>query len=112
MRGPRQRQHVERTRRDRIDGKHLFAHALEQIDEIGRFMAADRVTGNAGGHRDAEGRPTVTVAVTNTGDRPVQVGSHYHFVEVNPALDDGNATAELAVDLVESLFGKSTLMRD
>ncbi|MCW5581701.1 MAG: arginase [Luteimonas sp.] len=33
-------------------------------------------------------------------------------VEVNPALDDGNATAELAVDLVESLFGKSTLMRD
>lgn len=33
-------------------------------------------------------------------------------VEVNPALDAGNATAELAVDLVESLFGKSTLMRD
>jgi arginase len=34
------------------------------------------------------------------------------IVEVNPILDDGNATAELAVDLVESLFGKSTLMRD
>ena len=33
-------------------------------------------------------------------------------VEVNPALDDKNITAELAVDLVESLFGKSTLMRD
>jgi len=33
-------------------------------------------------------------------------------VEVNPALDNRNATAELAVDLVESLFGKSTLMRD
>lgn len=33
-------------------------------------------------------------------------------VEVNPALDDRNSTAELAVDLVESLFGKSTLMRD
>ncbi|HVI60404.1 MAG TPA: arginase [Luteimonas sp.] len=33
-------------------------------------------------------------------------------VEVNPILDAGNATAELAVDLVESLFGKSTLMRD
>ena len=33
-----------------------------------------------------EGRPTVEVAVTNTGDRPIQVGSHYHFAEVNPAL--------------------------
>ncbi len=33
------------------------------------------------------GRPTLTVAVTNTGDRPVQVGSHYHFYEVNAALD-------------------------
>jgi urease subunit beta len=33
------------------------------------------------------GRPTVTLAVTNTGDRPVQVGSHYHFFEVNAALD-------------------------
>jgi len=34
------------------------------------------------------------------------------IVEVNPALDAGNRTAELAVDLVESLFGKSTLMRE
>lgn len=34
------------------------------------------------------------------------------IVEVNTALDQGNVTAELAVDLVESLFGKSTLMRD
>jgi arginase len=34
------------------------------------------------------------------------------IVEVNPALDQRNATAVLAVDLVESLFGKSTLMRD
>lgn len=32
------------------------------------------------------GRPTVEVTVTNTGDRPVQVGSHYHFFEVNEAL--------------------------
>jgi urease beta subunit len=33
-----------------------------------------------------EGLDTVTLLVTNTGDRPVQVGSHYHFFEVNPAL--------------------------
>jgi arginase len=34
------------------------------------------------------------------------------IVELNPALDHRNGTAVLAVDLVESLFGKSTLMRD
>ncbi len=32
------------------------------------------------------GRATVTVTVANTGDRPIQVGSHYHFFETNPAL--------------------------
>ena len=32
------------------------------------------------------GRRTLTVVVANAGDRPVQVGSHYHFYEVNPAL--------------------------
>jgi urease subunit beta len=33
------------------------------------------------------GGTTVTVSVANRGDRPVQVGSHYHFQEANPALD-------------------------
>ncbi len=33
-----------------------------------------------------EGRAKVTVNVANTGDRPIQVGSHYHFYETNPAL--------------------------
>jgi urease subunit beta len=33
------------------------------------------------------GRPRVTVTVRNTGDRPIQVGSHFHFFEVNRALD-------------------------
>ena len=32
------------------------------------------------------GRRTVTITVANTGDRPIQVGSHYHFFETNPAL--------------------------
>jgi urease subunit beta len=32
------------------------------------------------------GRKTVTLSVTNGGDRPIQVGSHYHFFETNPAL--------------------------
>ncbi len=32
------------------------------------------------------GRPTATLSVANTGDRPIQVGSHFHFFETNPAL--------------------------
>lgn len=32
------------------------------------------------------GRPTATVKVANSGDRPIQVGSHFHFYETNPAL--------------------------
>ncbi|PWI33325.1 urease subunit beta [Vibrio albus] len=33
------------------------------------------------------GRKTVSISVVNHGDRPIQVGSHYHFYETNPALD-------------------------
>ncbi len=39
------------------------------------------------------GRETVTLRVENTGDRPIQVGSHYHFFEVNPALQFNRAGA-------------------
>jgi urease subunit gamma/beta len=39
------------------------------------------------------GRATRQVAVANTGDRPIQVGSHYHFFEVNPALEFDRAQA-------------------
>ncbi|HKT74618.1 MAG TPA: urease subunit beta [Steroidobacteraceae bacterium] len=46
----------------------------------GEVLAADgEITLNAD-------RATLEVPVANTGDRPVQVGSHYHFFEVNPAL--------------------------
>lgn len=34
-----------------------------------------------------EGRAPITLLIANTGDRPIQVGSHYHFAETNPALD-------------------------
>ena len=43
------------------------------------FPAAGEIELNAG-------QPTVTIEVANTGDRPIQVGSHYHFYETNPAL--------------------------
>jgi urease subunit beta len=39
------------------------------------------------------GRPVLTVRVINTGDRPVQVGSHYHFAEANRALSFDRAAA-------------------
>ena len=40
-----------------------------------------------------DGRATVTLTVANRGDRPIQVGSHYHFVETNRALDFDRAQA-------------------
>lgn len=43
------------------------------------FIRPGEITLNAG-------RKTVTLTVANTGDRPIQVGSHYHFFETNPAL--------------------------
>ena len=43
------------------------------------FIKDGEITLNAG-------RKTVTLTVANSGDRPIQVGSHYHFFETNPAL--------------------------
>jgi urease subunit beta len=40
-----------------------------------------------------EGKDVVRLRVENTGDRPIQVGSHYHFAEANPALDMDRKTA-------------------
>jgi urease subunit beta len=47
-----------------------------------------------------QGRETVTLKVANTGDRPVQVGSHYHFFETNAALDfDRGAARGFRLDI-------------
>ena len=40
-----------------------------------------------------EGVEQISITVANTGDRPVQVGSHYHFAETNPALEFDRETA-------------------
>jgi urease subunit beta len=46
------------------------------------------------------GLPTVTVTVANTGDRPIQVGSHYHFYETNTALAfDRGKTRGMRLDI-------------
>jgi urease subunit beta len=39
------------------------------------------------------GRECVSISVANTGDRPIQVGSHYHFAETNPALSFDRSSA-------------------
>ena len=47
-----------------------------------------------------EGGDALVLMVANTGDRPVQVGSHYHFAETNPALDfDRNAARGMRLDI-------------
>lgn len=60
----------------------------------GEIIAADgEIEFNAGAE-------TVTIHVANTGDRPVQVGSHYHFFETNPALDfDRGAARGMRLDI-------------
>jgi urease subunit gamma/beta len=63
------------------------ADALADTLEPGAIIAAEgTIELNAG-------RPKVTLRVVNTGDRPVQIGSHYHFFEVNKALEFDRASA-------------------
>jgi len=46
------------------------------------------------------GKPVLTITVSNTGDRPIQVGSHYHFYEVNSALSfDRELTRGMRLDI-------------
>jgi urease subunit gamma/beta len=69
------------------------AVALDQAT-VGRVLTGDgEIELNAG-------RPTIALAVTNRGDRPIQVGSHYHFVETNRALDfDRSAAYGMRLDI-------------
>ena len=52
---------------------------------LGGFVPGEIITAKGDIELNA-GQPTVTLKVANTGDRPIQVGSHYHFFETNPAL--------------------------
>ena len=81
-------------------------HVSFDVDMLDPAIAPGTGTRVPGGvnYREAQ---LIMEMVADTG----RMGS-LDVVEVNPALDKRNATAKLAVDLVESLFGKSTLMRD
>ncbi|WP_028919391.1 arginase [Pseudoxanthomonas suwonensis] len=103
---------------DEIGMKAVMQQALEGVDEDTHLHVSFDVdfldpgiapgvgTTVPGGvnYREAQ---LVMEMIADTG----RMGS-LDIVELNPVLDDHNMTAELAVDLVESLFGKSTLMRD
>lgn len=95
---------MEEALEDLDDATHL--HVSFDVDFLDPSIAPGVGTTVPGGpnYREAQ---LVMEMIADTG----RMGS-LDIVELNPALDNHNGTAELAVDLVESLFGKSTLMRD
>ena len=59
---------------------------------------------DAGDHTLNPGRRTITLVVENAGDRPIQVGSHYHFAETNAALRiDRDAARGMRLNIPSSL---------
>ncbi|SRR6266540_1234690 len=73
------------------DGTKLVT--VHQPIPVGREVGIGAVETVAGQLELNPGRATVRLEVANTGDRPIQVGSHYHFFEVNPALRFDRAAA-------------------
>jgi urease subunit gamma/beta len=59
----------------------------QPIPSSGRRIPGEVLVADAAPIELNVGRETVTLEVSNTGDRPIQVGSHYHFFETNPALE-------------------------
>ena len=90
---------------DGVDGD-THVHVSFDVDFLDPSIAPGVGTTVPGGpnYREAQ---LVMEMIADTG----RMGS-LDIVELNPVLDTRNETARLAVDLVESLFGKSTLMRD
>jgi arginase len=95
---------MEQALQDVDDNTHV--HVSFDVDFLDPSIAPGVGTTVPGGpnYREAQ---LVMEMIADTG----RMGS-LDIVELNPALDHRNETAKLAVDLVESLFGKSTLMRD
>ena len=67
-----------------VDGRDKLGHDTEQ-NEAPKMIPGELFIKDGEIELNA-GRKTVTLTVANTGDRPIQVGSHYHFFETNPAL--------------------------
>ena len=99
---------MKRAMEEALDGmdENTHLHVSFDVDVLDPAIAPGTGTTVPGGvnYREAQ---LMMEMIADSG----RLGS-LDIVEVNPVLDDRNVTAELAVDLVESLFGKSTLMRD
>ncbi|HEX8323110.1 MAG TPA: urease subunit beta [Tepidisphaeraceae bacterium] len=81
-------------------GSFLPVPSLELFPAMSETMAAGEVICLPGEIELNAGRPTVSLDVVNLGDRPVQVGSHYHFGETNPQLQfDRTAAAGKRLDI-------------
>ena len=76
-----------------VGGKHRWQYGPTKTAARGGPVIPGELFVAAGDIVLNEGRETVTVTVANTGDRPIQVGSHYHFHETNDALDFDRAAA-------------------
>lgn len=74
-------------------GSFLPVPSTDVFEATNESVAAGNVMCLPGEIELNAGRPTVTIDVMNLGDRPVQVGSHYHFGETNPQLQFDRATA-------------------
>jgi urease subunit gamma/beta len=74
-------------------GSFLPVPELSRFAEVPQTLLAGEVTTAAGSITLNEGRPARELAVTNTGDRPIQVGSHCHFADTNRALAFDRALA-------------------
>jgi arginase len=99
---------MKRAMEEALEGidDHTHLHVSFDVDFLDPSIAPGVGTTGPGGpnYREAQ---LVMEMIADSG----RMGS-LDIMELNPALDSRNATANLAVDLVESLFGKSTLMRD
>lgn len=99
---------MRRVMEEALEGvdAHTHLHVSFDVDMLDPAIAPGTGTRVPGGvnYREAQ---LIMEMIADTGRM-----ASLDVVEINPALDKRNATAELAVDLIESLFGKSTLMRD
>ena len=82
--GGRRRDDPRRAGRGDVSGRHE-ARDRPPADPVSRMIPGE-IFPAAGDIELNAGAATVTLTVANTGDRPIQVGSHYHFFETNPAL--------------------------
>ena len=92
--GRRRRDDPRRAGRGDLSGRDEARHRAPPDPRRDRARCSPgEVTTQPGELTLNEGREAITLTVANTGDRPIQVGSHYHFFETNPALSFDRARA-------------------